>query len=123
MKFARGRKPLSEQVPHVQCPYCHRITRGRHKNTNPGHKVFFHDEHGTYETVEEAQAAGLDASQSHVYAHGDDKAFDYEHSYGHITCPDCEPEAMADWERQLRERQEQRALQAQASEEPLDREE
>lgn len=109
MPFRRGRKQ-----PHSQCAWCFRIMRGRHRNTNPGRKVFYHDAHGTYATADEARAAGLDPDLSSAYGHGTDQTFDQEHAYGHTICRDCDRKQHAEHLELRRQRQEERMRQAES---------
>lgn len=109
----KGRRQAAPLFPHVQCAYCKRIERGRHAGTNPGRKVFYHDEHGTYATPEEARAAGLDPDLSAAYGHGTDDAFDLEHAYGHVACDACTEQEI---QRYFAEREARLAQQAPAIE-------
>lgn len=111
MPFRRGR---DGSAPHSQCAYCNRIMKGRHRNTNPGRKVFYHDEHGAYATEEEARAAGLDPDQSSAYGHGTDASWDMEHSYGHTVCPACRARVHREHVEYRRQRQAERMAEAEA---------
>lgn len=112
MPFRRGR---DGSAPHIQCAYCNRILKGRHRNTNPGRKVFYHDEQGAYATEEEARAAGLDPGLSHAYGQGTDDTFDMEHSYGHGVCSTCRGQFHREHVEARRQRQEERMREQEAA--------